>query len=261
MICTGLCSITFREFSPRQIVQLVDDAALDGIEWGGDVHVPHGDMARAREARAMTEDAGIKVASYGSYYEAGVSEKKGLSFESVLATAVELGAPNIRVWAGVRGSTEAVPKIVEAVTADSFRIADMAAKESVTVSYEYHTNTLTDTLDSALGLLTAINHQNLHCYWQPPLNSKVEQNLDAITQLLPWLSNIHVFHWPDGPMVQQRPLSEGAGQWPEYLSVLALCKRTMYALIEFVRDNSPDQFLEDAGTLKMWLEQTEGADT
>ena len=259
MISTGLCSITFRELLPQKVLQLVAEAALDSIEWGGDVHVPHGDLSKAREVRAMTEDAGIEVVSYGSYYKVGVSEKDGLTFENVLATAVELGAPNIRVWAGNRGSEKSEQGFVEEVTADSFRIAEMASKESVTVSYEYHVNTLTDTLKSALSLLKAVDHPNMRCYWQPPFNSKVEQNLKAIKQLLPWLSIIHVFYWPDGSVVQFSPLSEGAEKWSKYLSALASSKNTMYALMEFVRDNSPEQFLEDARTLQTWLEQTEGS--
>ena len=258
MIHTGLCSITFRDLPPKEIVQLVSKAGLDSIEWGGDVHVPHGDLTKAREVRAITEDAGIEIVSYGSYYKVGVSENNGLTFESVLATAVELCAPNIRVWAGDRGSEESEQGYIDQVIADSIRIADMAVKESVTVSYEYHVNTLTDTLDSALGLLNIVDHPNMLCYWQPPFNSKVEQNLEAIAQLLPWLSIIHVFYWPEGPEVQFRPLSEGAEKWSKYLSALASSKNTMYTLLEFVRDNSPHQFLEDARTLQTWLKQTEG---
>ena len=259
MIHTGLCSITFRDLSPKEIIQLVSKAGLDSIEWGGDVHVPHGDLIKAREVKAMTEDAGIEIVSYGSYYKVGVSESDGLTFDSVLATALELDAPNIRVWAGDRGSEKAEHGYIEEVIADSIRIADMAVKESVTVSYEYHVNTLTDTLKSALDLLNAVDHPSMLCYWQPPFNSTVEQNLEAISQLLPWLSIIHVFYWPDGQEVQFRPLSEGVDKWSKYLSALASSNKTMYALMEFVRDNSPNQFLEDARTLQTLLEHTEGS--
>ena len=77
-------------------------AGLDGIEWGGDVHVPHGDLRRAREVRDMTRSEAIRIASYGSYYRVG--DRAPTSFEKVLDTAVELGAPLIRVWAGKQGS-------------------------------------------------------------------------------------------------------------------------------------------------------------
>ncbi|HNC24059.1 MAG TPA: sugar phosphate isomerase/epimerase, partial [Opitutaceae bacterium] len=100
MIHPGLVSVTFRALTPTQIVALVRQAGLRGIEWGGDIHVPHGNLARAREVREMTQEAGLSVAAYGSYYRAAQSEADGLAFEHVRATAVELGAPTIRVWAG-----------------------------------------------------------------------------------------------------------------------------------------------------------------
>ena len=35
---------------------MAEDAGLAAIEWGGDVHVPLGDLAAARKARALCED-------------------------------------------------------------------------------------------------------------------------------------------------------------------------------------------------------------
>ena len=58
----------------------------------------------AREVRGLTEAAGLTVAAYGSYYKAGHSEAAGLPFPQVLDTALALGAPVIRVWAGPAGS-------------------------------------------------------------------------------------------------------------------------------------------------------------
>ena len=46
IIKSGLVSITFRELNPLEIIRLVSKAGLDGIEWGGDVHVPHGDIKK-----------------------------------------------------------------------------------------------------------------------------------------------------------------------------------------------------------------------
>jgi 3-dehydroshikimate dehydratase len=63
MFKTGLVSITFRRHSPEQIIAWVKQAGLDGIEWGGDIHVPHGNVTRASEVRAMTIDSGLTVAA------------------------------------------------------------------------------------------------------------------------------------------------------------------------------------------------------
>ena len=63
MISSGLVSVTFRKLSPAEIVDLVRQAGLNCIEWGGDIHVPHGDCVRAREVRQRTLAAGLTVAA------------------------------------------------------------------------------------------------------------------------------------------------------------------------------------------------------
>jgi sugar phosphate isomerase/epimerase len=258
MIHTGLCSITFRELAPAEIVKLAVQAGLDGIEWGGDIHVPHGDVKQARAVRQMTDDVGLYIASYGSYYKAGVSESAGLDFDQVLASAAALGAPNIRVWAGDKGSAEADNAYIQAVANDSVKITDMAAKENITVSYEFHIQTLTDTIDSTLHLLNAVNNDNLYCYWQPPAGRSLTQNLAELEKLSSWLTDIHVFSWLATEPVTQLALAEGTEEWLVYLRKISAAKGDRYALLEFVKDNNPQQFLQDAATLKSWLEQING---
>src|SRR6185312_7076115 len=94
---TGLVSISFRALTVARIAGLAAANRLETIEWGGDVHVPHGDLAAAREARKISADAGVGISAYGSYYRAGAPAGKSPAFEAVLASAVELGAPSIRV--------------------------------------------------------------------------------------------------------------------------------------------------------------------
>jgi sugar phosphate isomerase/epimerase len=245
MLKTGLVSVTFRKLSPREIVDLVRRAGLDGIEWGGDIHSPHGDLGRAREVRQMTLDAGLRVAAYGSYYRVGHNDPA--PFEDALASAVELGAPTVRVWAGKMGSAEASEEYRQAVVADSCRIADLAARERTTVSFEWHRNTLTDTTESAARLLRDVAHPSIRTYWQPPVGSTLEGNLAALDAVLPVLSNVHVYHWA-GPG-ERRPLAEGEREWRAYLRKIG-SSADRYALIEFVRDDLPERFMEDAEALK-----------
>ena len=42
----GLVSITLRQLTPQQIVELCHKNQLQVIEWGGDVHVLHDDSTR-----------------------------------------------------------------------------------------------------------------------------------------------------------------------------------------------------------------------
>ena len=249
MIHSGLVSITFRQLSPREIVDLVVKAGLEGIEWGGDIHVPHGDLLRAREVRRMTQEAGLAVAAYGSYYR--VERDDPVPFDSVLATAVELGTPAVRVWAGTRGSAEADAAYRAEVIDLSRRIADMAASAGVTVAYEFHADTLTDTNASARNLLETVAHGNVKSYWQPPRGSEVAYNLDGLDAVLPWLLHAHVFSW--GAAGERLPLAASEEGWMQYLRKVASSGRDHFAMLEFVQDDVPESFLRDAVTLKRWL--------
>jgi sugar phosphate isomerase/epimerase len=249
MFTPGFVSITFRQLSPQEIVDLVVRAGLTGIEWGGDVHVPHGDEAVARSVRSLTEDAGLRVAAYGSYYRVG--HKETGPFEAVLACAVALGAPLIRVWAGTQGTDTADAAYFEQVVEDSRRIADLAAGAGIPIVYEFHRNTLTDTNAAARRLLETVDHPNVRSYWQPPRGYSVAENLAGIDAVLPWLAGLHVFNW-DRATFARLPLADAA-EWPQYLSKAATTGRDMVALIEFVRGDTPEQFLADAAALKEWI--------
>ncbi|MBI3948285.1 MAG: sugar phosphate isomerase/epimerase [Armatimonadetes bacterium] len=245
MLHSGLVSITFRKLPPGEIVDLVKRAGLEGIEWGGDIHVPHGQSSAASEVRRMTEDAGLRVAAFGSYYRVGHEEPA--PFEAVLETAAALGAPTIRVWAGKLGSEKADAAYREQVTRESRRIADLAAQAGVVVATEYHGGTLTDTAESAVSLLQAVGHDNLKTYWQPPTRMTPEDALETLRAVLPWLNNIHAFWWVAG---ERRPLAEGAATWQRYLREARRAPGERYVMLEFVRDDSPEAFLRDAEALR-----------
>ena len=252
MIRTGLVSITFRQLAPREIVDLVAQAGLEGIEWGGDVHVPHGEVDLAETVERMTREAGLAVAAYGSYYRAGEGME---TFEPVLATAVALGAPLVRIWAGHRGSADADDAFRAAVVKDSRRIADFAAGAGVRIAYEYHGRSLTDTKDSVVALLCAVDHENVGCTWQAPRGLSADECLDGLDTIAPWLSNVHVFSWH--PETGERlALTEGEARWMQYLQHIAAVAGDRWALLEFVRDNDPGNFPADAETLKEWLRTT-----
>ena len=256
MIRGGLVSITFRKLSPRAIIDLVTRANLIGIEWGGDVHVPHGEIRVTRDVAQMTRDAGLLVASYGSYYRVGVSEADGLAFARVLESAIALGAPTLRVWAGNRGSADADESYRAAVIEDARRIAVLAHAAGITVSFEYHRNTLTDTNASAHRLLEEVGHPNVRTYWQPPVAMSPAECLLGLDAVSDYLSNVHVFQWvatSPATAADRRPLAEGAGVWRQYLERIAATDRAHFALLEFVRDEAPEQFLADARVLSAWL--------
>lgn len=260
MIHSGLVSISFRKMSPAGIVAMTAAGGLEGIEWGGDVHVPHGDLPTARAVRAMTEDAGLRVPSYGSYYRAGEpAVDANPDFQAVLESAVALGAPVIRVWCGKRGSAGADEAYRATVTADLDRIGEMARRAGIAIGCEFHGGTLTDTNASAMALFRGLHSANVHPYWQPPGGQSMDYCRDGLTALLPRLLHVHVFHWTEvAGKRERRPLAEGSAPWAEWLRLVAGTGRDHWALLEFVRDDSPAQFAEDAKTLRTWLADLQG---
>lgn len=254
MITPGLLSVTFRQLQPAEIIALMEQAGLRAIEWGGDIHVPHGNIERAREIGKLTRDHGITVAAYGSYYRAAQSEVEGLSFSSVLDSATALGAPTIRVWAGSRGSAETDPTQRQQVIDDLRRISELARAKNIIVSCEYHANTLHDTAAATIASLKDVNHPNLRTYWQVGHGQPLETGVSEIKQLAPWLGHVHVFHWfPDH--TKRHPLAAGRENWQAYLHALNSVPGDRFAMLEFVLDDKPESFLADAATLKEMLSQ------
>jgi sugar phosphate isomerase/epimerase len=252
LIKPGLVSITFRDLTPREVIDTAARAKLEGIEWGGDVHAPHGDLRAAREVKRMTLDAGLSIAAYGSYYRVGHSETNGFAFQRALDSAAELAAPTIRVWAGKRPSADADATCRAAVVDDARRIAEMAAQRGMTVSFEYHANTLTDDNESARRLFREIDHPAIRSYWQPPNGKPAEYCLDGLRGVLPLLTNVHVFQWTHGRK-DQTDLAAGENVWRHYMRELAGTGNEHFALLEFVRDNSLSQLARDARVLRTWL--------
>ncbi len=243
----GLCSVTFRKLSTEEIIALATKAGIDGIEWGGDVHIPHGDLDTARAVGEATRAAGLMVSSYGSYYRVGRSEDERLRFGTVLETAQALGAPMIRVWPGTHGSDDTQPEHRQHIESELRRIATMAAGADIQIGMEYHYNTLTDSLESTLDLLKAVDHPNLTTYWQPWVDRERQAILDEIPALLPYLSNLHVYSWETGENGWNRlAFSDKSDFWTEALDRANVDSSTRWAILEFVRDDKIDQFLEDA---------------
>jgi sugar phosphate isomerase/epimerase len=252
MITSGLVSISFRNIPAAELIDLAAACGLRHIEWGGDVHVPHGDLKTAAAVRERMDAKNLSCAAYGSYYRAGAPDQP--DFEGIARTAVILGAPTIRVWAGNVGSDVCSPAQWETVAADLRRISAIAVSHGLSVSTEYHRGTITDTNDSAVRMLNEITVPGFHTYWQPPVDTSVEYRLAGLNAVLPRLTNVHVFQWRQDPDVLVRlPLKDGADEWRRYFEAIRRSGRDHAAMLEFIKDDSLEQLKEDAACLNEWL--------
>lgn len=247
MIRTGMVSVTFRKLTPGAIIEQVAEAGLKFIEWGGDVHVKPGETEKAKKVGDHCRNEGIEVASYGSYYRVAGENVENAPFAQVVETAAALGAPNIRVWAGSRGSKDARDSHWSELIDETQRLAEEAREAGLTLSFEYHGGTLNDNVVAARKILERVAMANVFTYWQPEHHQDEEAHTRGLKRIRDSVSHAHVFHWVEG---QRRPLEEGDHRWFSYLEILGETERDHAALLEFVQDDNPQNFQTDAATLK-----------
>ena len=241
----GLVSVSFRHLTPSEILKLCTASGLHAIEWGGDVHVPAGNLQTAKDVAHLSEDSGIRIASYGSYFYLGQSND---TFYRNLETALELGAPILRFWAGSKSSEDCTAKERAQLLSQLQFIREEAEKTGVVIAPEFHMNTLTDSIASLSDLLAEI--PELRFYWQPRWDWSEDERLNSLKLQGERNICIHVFSWEihNGNEIRL-PLTAGKKMWKRVFSE----KKTGYALLEFVQNDDPNILYRDAKTLISWL--------
>ncbi|MET1053117.1 MAG: TIM barrel protein [Mycetocola sp.] len=243
----GLCSVTFRQLRPEEVIAHAATAGLDSIEWGTDVHVPPGDLDRARRIGDLTREAGLVVASLGSYFHCTAED----DIDEVLETAAAIGAPRIRVWAGRVGS-DAVSPAERAETTAILRESALRAEDyGIELALEFHGWTLTDTGASARRLLEETGSDNVSAYWQPTKGLADALAIGELEAIAPWVSAVHVFSWWPGS--EPLPLTGRSELWQRALGIARTLPRVTDALLEFVPDDDPAVLPREAETLRRWL--------
>lgn len=244
----GLCSVTLRALSASDVLKTMTAARLQCVEWGGDLHVPAGDLATARRVRRDSANAGVAICSYGSYYRLASSPRA--DGQAALDSAAELGAARVRVWAGSIPSAAATDKERADVAADLAHLAAQAAAGGLAVALEYHGGTLTDEASSALRLLREVAAPNVSLYWQPPLDLPDEPAVADALAILPHASAVHVFSWFPGQ--SRRELSFRQEMWRPVIAA-ATAAGVRDALLEFIPGDDPVFLPREAETLRDWI--------
>ncbi len=249
MIIPGMVSATFRNLPAERIIALCRQAKLKGVEWSENAHVFPGDTQKAEQLFEKTRDAGLFVAAYGSYYRLGENEDPKEVFIKSAESAAALKAPVIRIWAGTRPSAAVDEKEFRRLAEEAWDVAQIASDYGIKVAFEWHKDTLTDTNQSAARLLHTADHKNLYCLWQPTVALTMEERLSGLDLLRDRILNFHIYYWKQG---EKRPLEEGRSKWLQYLAHTDH-RIPRYGLLEFVKNGTEEQFLEDARALHQIL--------
>lgn len=247
----GLVSVTFRGLTTDQIIESCKNNSLENIEWGGDVHVPHGNTDVASAVGKTTKDAGLNVCEYGSYYEIGKSYPNDI--KGVVDCARKLGTDTVRVWAYVKNYTDCTPEEYANAVIDAKRICDYAPE--MTFCLECHNNTLTEDYHDALRYLKDVDRPNFKMFWQPNQFRTFEYNVEACKVLLPYVRAVHVFSWESKDRdVIFFPLDHHTDRWKKYIEILKEAPvDELPMMLEFMHDGKPESLPETAKILLEWI--------
>lgn len=257
----GLCSITYRQLRPAEIVELAVAAGIEGIEWGGDIHVPAGDVGAADDVAARCADARVAIPSYGSYLGIGASTTKEFLAEArtTLWTAQALGAPLVRMWTQLGVGPQASPSERLNVMRRVEQAARLTDEYDVDLALEFHPDTLTETAASARQLIEQVGHPRLRTHWQPDHRLGPDATIAEFDIVAPWLAHLHVYAWGAGGYDDRLPLESGAPIWQPILTrAAALPMRDgggRFALLEHIEADAPTHLRRDAATLRAWIHQ------
>lgn len=183
----GLCSVTFRKKSAEEVVEIAKKVGVAYIEWGGDIHVKT--VEDARTAKALCDNAGIKISSYGSYFNSlDYNEDKWVS---VCEIASALGASSVRIWLGKKDSEKTDEYEYLTLLENTKKMCDIALKYALTVSPECHDNTFNNNTDAFLKINRDLQKANFRTYFQSRY-CRMQYDLDRIERTFDFIENVHV---------------------------------------------------------------------
>ncbi len=240
----GMVSVTFKGKSIKEVFEYAKAAGIEGIEWGicaNHMELLHSD--KAKEIKGFSEQYGISVFSLGSYCYMECLEE---ALEAV-ETARMIEAPIIRVWAGRMGSLECNKEAYDNIVENTKAMALKAREYGIKIGFEYHSYTLTDTVESAVKLVQDIHMDNVGLYWQPNGSLSIQENLQEFQTVMPYLTGIlHIHNYTAEK--GYRLLCEIEENIKAYYEDIK--DRPYRLLIEFVKDGSPESLIADAECLK-----------
>jgi len=242
----GLVSISFRCVSVEDLIDAVKQAGLSCIEWGSDVHAPCDDTEKLKKIAKLQKEKNVFCSSYGTYFRLGESDPE--DFIKYIDASDILKTDILRIWCGVKDSSLYSADEKNKLICDAKYITDLAEKRGKTICLECHNNTLTDTLDSALEIINAVNSESFKMYWQPNQLHDFEWNINYARSIAPYAKHIHVFNWS---ATTRFPLKDAVEIWKEYLNCFS-GERVL--LLEFMPDDKLSSLQQEADALKLITE-------
>lgn len=231
----GLCTISSKERSVEDVLELAGDVGYDGVElWGRD-HVGDGSVETCEEITDTAAIHGLEIASYGSYLRCGAEDFEA-ALEHELTVTDRLGTDVIRVWAGSQNYNECDQAHWEAVVADLEALTERAADYGLRVTVEKHDNTVTNDLAGAKTLIDTVGDERCRLNYQPGFGIPASELEREATELAALSNQLHLQGTRERTASERAPLSEVYYDLEAILEPFLEGEFDGYANVEFVTD-------------------------
>ena len=245
----GLCSVSFRNLSPIEIIDICKSANLNFIEWGSDVHAPYNDMEKLENIARLQKENSITCSSYGTYFRLGVTPLGEL--EKYIIASKILGTNILRIWCYDKCGNDMTDKEKQDLLCVSIKASEIAKQNGVILCLECHKNSFTENLNDALWLIKSVNSPNFKSYFQPFQWKTEIDNLNYAKAISPYVENIHVFNWKQTDTFNKYSLSLAVGEWVKYLKNFTPPKTL---LLEFMPNDKIEDLIVETNALKQIVE-------
>jgi len=246
MLVAGFSTGALPKYDLQRVLDLAQDARMTAIEWSEHPHAPHTLGADAADLRKRAEDAGLEPVIYGSYFRLNEPEHSS-PLTSVLDTAVALGVPMVRIWAGKTYGEEVRPSYWNAVVRQARTAINAAEERGLQLALEFHQHTLNNSEENWFRLRDAIGSPSLKTMWQPLPDEDSEAALTRLRRFVPALAHVHCYHWEHGV---RKPLDRAWQAWLRYARFLRELDSTHAILLQMVERDTFENFLRDAESVR-----------
>ncbi len=239
---TGVASVTFRNKSISEVVEIAKKAGINYIEWGADVHVKT--LEDAEKVKALCDSNGIKICSYGSYYRVGSGDAE--NWKQICGNAKAMGASSVRVWLGNKNSEETTKEEYEALLNDLKKICSVAKEYNLLVCPECHDNTYNNNTDAFLKIRNELNADNFKTYFQSRY-FRYDYDIDRIERTFDFIENVHVSY--RDLIKEQRFRKKDKKYLDKLIKKLVSMNFGGVVLIEFTKGSKEKNFIKDINKL------------
>lgn len=241
----GVASVTFRNKTVSEVVEIAKNAGVSYIEWGADVHVKTKEDAKT--AKELCDKNGIKISSYGSYYRVLSHDKE--NWEEICKNAEIMGAASVRVWLGSKNSEEFTEDEYRNLLEEVTDMCEVAEKYNLLVCPECHDNTFNNNTSAIIRLKKDLSKENFRTYFQSRY-FRFDYDMDRIEKTFDFIENVHVSY--RDLYREQRFRKKDKKYLDKILKKLLQMNFNGIVMIEFVKGSKEKNFRKDVEKLKIY---------